>query len=372
MASLGGSTSLSAEKVGEAQKGEEQFANFIGKGEKLLLSLTKTVQTINKKSAEMTDMQKCVELLQEEVNTLKRKRNETSEESDRQEKRTKQSDTNVLSEPEEEDEDKTEKEIGVDGIDAIDSFINNNSDISDDEEDFIQHLGEFFQEKSATGEKTSDTLAQAVNDGLRAAVNPEKLKDLQTKYLRPNNIENLQVPAVDNILWRQLRRETRAMDVQLQRETTHLSSALVPIIRALDAFKKNDKHNLQQAKEHVGDAFKMICLFINTTSQTRKEKIKKELLPKYRNICDSSKTTSTKLFGDDLKEEIKQRNDNETTLTVHNNPSRHQTGHFLERRGVGQTQFRKHTGPPFKQMSNRTNRQSYKKGPAHKNPGFRK
>jgi hypothetical protein len=67
---------------------------------------------------------------------------------------------------------------------------------------------------------------------------------------------------------------------------------------------------------------------INNISQTRKEKIKKELLPKYRNICDSSKTTSTKLFGDDLKEKIKQRNDKETMLTVHHNPGRHKTGNL--------------------------------------------
>jgi hypothetical protein len=80
---------------------------------------------------------------------------------------------------------------------------------------FFQHLGV----------KTSDTLAPAVNDGLRAAVNPGKLKDLQTKYLHPNNVENLQLTTADSILWRQLRRETRIIDVQLQRETTHLSPA---------------------------------------------------------------------------------------------------------------------------------------------------
>ncbi len=56
------------------------------------------------------------------------------------------------------------------------------------------------------------------NEGLRAAVDENKLKELQEKYLRPENIDNLQVPLVDNTLWRQLLRELRARDVQYQKE----------------------------------------------------------------------------------------------------------------------------------------------------------
>jgi hypothetical protein len=84
-------------------------------------------------------------------------------------------------------------------------FINENSYTSKDEDEFIHQLGKFTRQKSGTGEKTSETLAQAVNEGMRVSLNVEKLKDLQAKYVHPENVEHLQVPAADNLLWPQLR-----------------------------------------------------------------------------------------------------------------------------------------------------------------------
>ena len=54
--------------------------------------------------------------------------------------------------------------------------------------------------------KLEDGLAKMANDALRGKAQPEKLKKLAEKYKRPANVENLQVPKVEETLWRQLRK----------------------------------------------------------------------------------------------------------------------------------------------------------------------
>lgn len=117
---------------------------------------------------------------------------------------------------------------------------------------------------------------------MRGKAQEDKLKELQSKHKRPANVENLQVPKVDEQLWRQLRRETKSQDYILQKTQGTLSLALIPVAKALNLAKDSNKPEL---KEMIADTFKIITQAISSSNTVRREKIKKDLDPKYRSIC---------------------------------------------------------------------------------------
>ena len=149
----------------------------------------------------------------------------------------------------------------------------------------------------------------------------DKLQELQDKYKRPKNVQNLQVPKINDVIWRQLRRETRIHDFSLQQSHKNYALSLIPILRGLEALKKEKS----AATEHIMDAYKILCLNIKLNNATRADKIKPEISPKYRSLCESSASTE-QLFGDDLQDMIKKLEGPKTHLTTN-------THSFLYKKG---------------------------------------
>ena len=123
------------------------------------------------------------------------------------------------------------------------------------------------------------------------------MKKLNSKHKRPENVENLQIAKVDDILWSQLRPETKAFDYSQQKMQSVLSQALVPVITLMQTVKKEGN---KETRELVADTFKILTQGIVTSNDKRREKIKKNLLPNYRKFCDNP-PSATKLFGDKLE-----------------------------------------------------------------------
>lgn len=250
-------------------------------------------------------------------------------------------------------------------------------------------MDQYFVPKSETGEKISDKLATVVNRILREDPSEEKFKELKEKYKRPANVENMQVPTIDNTLWRVLDRQTRAVDLQLQRDMGSLTTCMVPVLQILDSLQNptgNQKEDIKKIKGLAGDTFKLMSHFIGANIQQRKEKIKKEkhLKPRVKAILKETTSSSTQLFGDKLKEEMKVLSEKAISLTTDSGTDK--TGYrsaqqsFLYRRGgrqQTQTYQRQNHASPYNQhfrdqrktysKSNQHHQQSYKKGPGAKN-----
>ena len=107
-----------------------------------------------------------------------------------------------------------------------------------------------------------------------------------------------------------------------------LSQALVPIIKLMQTVRKEGN---KETRELVADTFKILMQGIVTSNENRREKIKKNLLPNYRKLCDNP-PSATKLFGDKLEEDIKKMKESKTKLTPF---LQSQNKHFLSKRGGG-------------------------------------
>ena len=73
---------------------------------------------------------------------------------------------------------------------------------------------------------------------------------------------------------------------------------------------------MNQLKELITDVFKILSLSVTNNHEIRREKIKKELDPKYKGICNKEAST-TKLFEYQLQETIKSMGSSKFNLTLH-------------------------------------------------------
>ena len=242
-----------------------------------------------------------------------------------------------------------------DDEDPITIYMRDQEDEEEEEdpevEDLIADLSMFFTDDEEVGPKIDEGLAKMANAALRGKAQPEKLKKLAEKYKRPENVDNLQSPKVEEILWRQLRKDSKGIDYVLQKNQSSLSVALVPIIKAVGILHSSKTKEMNPLKELITDAFKILSLSVTNNHEIRREKIKKELDPKYKGICNKEAST-TKLFGDQLQESIKTMGSSKFNLTLHQSSRKS----FLGKRRGGARSFPRHNNySTYNSSSNNNN-----------------
>ena len=116
-------------------------------------------------------------------------------------------------------------------------------------------------------------------------------------HLQPKNIENLQLPKVDNQLWLQLETDVKRVDYIQQQAVAAYGLAMVPLIRVMEATRKQDKSvNIPSL---VKDAFRILSLNLKQTNLNHLDRIQKELQLKYRPLCHSNKSAGRQFQGGD-------------------------------------------------------------------------
>lgn len=234
----------------------------------------------------------------------------------------------------------------------IDNFMQHESDEESndsEEDDTLADLETFFQGQDECGPAVKARIAKVTNGALRGAKtkeDDEKLQALRKEHKRPENIENMQVPKIEDFLWRQLKRETRTYDFVQQKALESYNLILSPLVKALDLFKA--KSGRKQAIKYVTEAYKIVGLTIKNTNNARIEKLKKELQPEYRSLCKPENTSATLLLGENVTDKIKKMKEgSKGPITMSNS-------HFLAKRG-GTRNFKKSRGASQNYQNNYQN-----------------
>ncbi|MES9881026.1 MAG: hypothetical protein ABW185_09115, partial [Sedimenticola sp.] len=241
----------------------------------------------------------------------------------------------------------------------IDDFYSDTVMVDSEEDLLFEELDEFYSHHRATGDKISDKLAGVTNKALRLLVPVDKeerekrqklMEEIRTRHRRPENVENLQVPRVEAVMWRQLKHETKANDVLMQRAIGNYHEAIVPVVKMIDMVHRDEKAPANVLKPLLIDTFKLLGDMSTATNSIRRERIKKELLPKYKSLCSEDQPPSaTLLFGENFKDEVKQLNEaKQVVLTQQGVRSQFsqntQRQGFLGQRGGGPTSYNQSRG----------------------------
>ena len=324
-------------------------------GGELMKCLAKTVQDLAGPAGPLQMLTSTVRNLQNDMQDMKRKNVDEMEESGKKAKMDSSAGAMVTVPPSEstvggnDADEPSGSEVDIEDLMAVPS----EETVESDNQDIFDDLDQYFEVQTEIGTKVSDKLAALIDRALHEDPKEEKLKNTVSKYKRPENVHNLQIPKVDQILWRVLDRATRSVDVQLQKSMNNMAKCLGPTTKMLEIFlnPSDTKEDMKQLRELAMDSFKIMAHCFAANIHERKERIKKEthLKPRVKSILAEAKTSPTLLFGDKLKDEMKVLSEKSYTLTVESQFSRPRSSpSFLYRRGVRTTSTHRasHTSTP--------------------------
>ena len=125
----------------------------------------------------------------------------------------------------------------------LDNILSDGELASEDEsdDDILKELKLVFKGTEKSGPAIDKGLADVVNEGLRSVGQSEEVKKLREKFIRPSNVDNLQVPKVEPIIWRNLSDKGKATDAAVQKAVSKFMSGLTAIVQQLELINKHKK-----------------------------------------------------------------------------------------------------------------------------------
>ena len=199
----------------------------------------------------------------------------------------------------------------------LDNILSDGELASEDEsdDDILKELKLVFKGTEKSGPAIDKGLADVVNEGLQSVGQSEEVKKLREKFIRPSNVDNLQVPKVEPIIWRNLSDKGKATDAAVQKAVSKFMSGLTAIVQQLELINKHKKELkkfpvFKEIKKLSTEAVSALSHAVSASCQQRKDAIKSELDSKFHSLCEPAHPVSaTQLFGDNLNAELKELDD---------------------------------------------------------------
>ena len=199
----------------------------------------------------------------------------------------------------------------------LDNILSDGELASEDEsdDDILKELKLVFKGTEKSGPAIDKGLADVVNEGLRSVGQSEEVKKLREKFIRPSNVDNLQVPKVEPIIWRNLSDKGKATDAAVQKAVSKFMPGLTAIVQQLELINKHKKELkkipvFKEIKKLSTEAVSALSHAVSASCQQRKDAIKSELDSKFHSLCEPAHPVSaTQLFGDNLNAELKELDD---------------------------------------------------------------
>ena len=98
-----------------------------------------------------------------------------------------------------------------------------------------------FKGTEKSGPAIDKGLADVLNEGLRSVGQSEEVKKLREKFIRPSNVDNLQVPKVEAIIWHNLPDKGKATDAAVQKAVSKFMPGLTALVQVLELINKHKK-----------------------------------------------------------------------------------------------------------------------------------
>ena len=199
----------------------------------------------------------------------------------------------------------------------LDNILSDGELASEDEsdDDVLKELKLVFKGTEKSGPAIDKGLTDVVNEGLRSVGQSEEVKKLREKFIRPSNIDNLQVLKVEPIIWRNLSDKGKVTDAAVQKALSKFMPGLTAIVQQLELINKHKKELkkipvFKEIKKLSTEAVSALSHAVSASCQQLKDAIKSELDSKFHSLCEPAHPVSaTQLFGDNLNAELKELDD---------------------------------------------------------------
>ena len=151
-------------------------------------------------------------------------------------------------------------------------------------------------------------LAEYVHQCCSKRIDKENLTDMKRRCPRPANCPTLVVPQVNEGIWKELGKWTKATDVHMQATQNLVVQGMAGVVAAKETLMQPSP-----SAEALTDASKLLSLAIallgNSVfelSQRRREVMRFGINRNYMSLCDVFVPVTNQLFGDNIQDSIKE------------------------------------------------------------------
>lgn len=173
---------------------------------------------------------------------------------------------------------------------------------------------------SKVGDPVDSWVAQFIEKALSAPPSKEVLTEICEKYKRPENVVNLQVPAVEPAVWQAISSKARTRDNLRQKQQETFVKLLIAISSAANDLnnkymmdQKSENPRLEWLMEPLGKLKDALVVggFHNMQDIIKRRRYDLEFFmpEKYRRLCTDFNTfppTPTALLGENIEDAVKQ------------------------------------------------------------------
>ena len=185
---------------------------------------------------------------------------------------------------------------------------------TEQEDELLAEIAGGFTQDTDVSPDINSKIADIINDSVSKKLAGKKVNGLLEKYPRPKNC-NPQVPNINPEIWAKLPGPSKSRDIRMQKAQKYLKKTVMSLACLADnvlSAKLNNtpgKIDLTGALRKVLDAVTLTGLAQQDLYLKRRELLKPDMNPEYRQLCSSHVPVTTLLFGDDLPKSIKDLNE---------------------------------------------------------------
>ena len=194
-----------------------------------------------------------------------------------------------------EDQDQDQEEVDSD-IDVQDS-CDQTSEFNYQEDN--SYFGHIFGIKEEAGPPIDTITAKGITNVLELGLKPEIHTPLLEKHTAPSNCDRLEVPKCNDLVFKQVSKQTRITDIRLQAIQKDLTKGISCMAHVMEQMAEGENKN------NLADALSLICNGSHSLDAYRLVCFKPDLNKDYASLCtNTSKPIKNPLFGD-LSEDAK-------------------------------------------------------------------
>ena len=192
------------------------------------------------------------------------------------------------------------------------------------------------------GPPVTDSLANIFTDMLKVRMPREEEKEMFAKYKQPANVPMLQNPRVNDEIYKKLGKTSVCIDHSLRTTGDKIVQAMLVNAQLTDRLGRLKQGVLGETRKEVKalldismEAMKASTIALQENNQRRRENIRRDINPAFKELCNPPAEESTLLLGEDFQEKVKDLTQNKGLgLQLGLERKRDSRSHFL-----GQARF---------------------------------
>ncbi|XP_046574199.1 uncharacterized protein LOC124282290 [Haliotis rubra] len=185
-------------------------------------------------------------------------------------------------------------------------------------------IASVFKVSDQTGPRIETELADLVEGLLITKLDEKQKAEIFEKHARPENCPKLQPSRVNSEIWRIMESDSKSRDIRAQKVQNSICKGLVPIVKVVDTLCNKETFDVSSLVTQLVDGIALIASANLDLSLKRRDAIRGDIRPEFKQLCAHTNPITEYLFGDNLSEQIKELTDTNKLVTkVHNVTSHH-------------------------------------------------